>query len=273
MKKLISIQVIILLFFVLSSTVYAQKFKMEYNFQKGKVFRSNSQTTSVMTQSMMGQDMTMNMEISQNVDYKIEDVDKQGNGTINATFVDGTMKMSGVRGDTTMQLKDSYDLKKIIVSKIGKKISETVSEKGKAFQGTSEVRLEVLPEGEIKVGDKWNYNSNDSINANEFAMLVTLNMECSLAGKEKYEGTDVLKVTFSGKTTNTGKGNQMGMDLFMEGTGKASGFYYYDLKTNMVVYSESSSEQEMTIAVAGQQNMTIPITNKSKSITKVSEKK
>jgi hypothetical protein len=56
----------------------------------------------------------------------------------------------------------------------------------------------------------------------------------------------------------TGKGSMMGMQLYVEGSGKAKGFCFIDPASGLPVYDESTSDMETTAAITGQQNMTIP---------------
>ena len=72
--------------------------------------------------------------------------------------------------------------------------------------------------------------------------------------------------------TIKGKGTQMGMEMFIEGTGKTQGFYYFDPKISLIVYSEDNTEMDMNVAVSGPQNMTIPMTQSMKTVTKFEEK-
>ncbi len=56
----------------------------------------------------------------------------------------------------------------------------------------------------------------------------------------------------------------MGMDVFTEGGGKMSGTIYFDEKAGMLVSEDSKIDMDLTAAVKGQQNMTIPITQSGK---------
>lgn len=64
-----------------------------------------------------------------------------------------------------------------------------------------------------------------------------------------------------------GKGKQMNMDLFLEGTGEVTGFFYFDPAASVTVYSEGNTEMNSTITVSGQQNMSIPMTQKVKVVS------
>jgi hypothetical protein len=57
----------------------------------------------------------------------------------------------------------------------------------------------------------------------------------------------------------------MGNELYMEGKGKNSGTFAFDPALGIVVREDSSVDTEMTAAVTGQQNMTIPISQSART--------
>jgi hypothetical protein len=56
----------------------------------------------------------------------------------------------------------------------------------------------------------------------------------------------------------------MGMDVFIEGKGKLRGTIYFDDKAGLVVKEEGQNDTDLTAAITGQQNMTIPMTQSAK---------
>jgi hypothetical protein len=137
-------------------------------------------------------------------------------------------------------------------------------------------KLKFLPVKPVKFGEKWQDVSVDHKKAssgNPFTIDISNNTEYTLNGKETVNGKEYLKISFSGTMTIAGKGTQMGMEMFIEGTGKNEGFTYYDTKTTMIVSSEENTEMNMNVAVSGPQNMTIPMTQSIKTLTTFEEKK
>jgi hypothetical protein len=53
--------------------------------------------------------------------------------------------------------------------------------------------------------------------------------------------------------------------LFIEGSGKSNGTLFFDPTDGLPVAEESTLDLELTIAVTGQQNMTIPQTQSMKT--------
>jgi hypothetical protein len=78
-------------------------------------------------------------------------------------------------------------------------------------------------------------------------------------------GHECLKITFTAETEITGRMVQMGMEMFLEGTGYNSGTLWFDEAKGVTVARESSSAQEMTYALTGTMNISIPSTQTIRS--------
>jgi hypothetical protein len=123
----------------------------------------------------------------------------------------------------------------------------------------------LLPEKELKVGDKWNDSRTDTADVGTGKMVNSMDVEYTLAGTEVQSGHQCLKITYTGKLSTSGKMNRMGMDIFTEGTGKVAGTLYFDHVKGLLVRDESTRDVESTVAVTGQQNMTFPMTTTTKT--------
>jgi hypothetical protein len=129
-----------------------------------------------------------------------------------------------------------------------------------------------LPEKEVKIGEKWNSTTIDTVESMGGKIYHISNMEYTLSGKEKKQNHDCLKIDYIGTTSDTGKMMMNGMELFVEGNGKVKGTMYFDAKIGITVLDESTTDNEQTMAITGQQNMTIPMSVTSKSIKTLLEK-
>lgn len=252
---------------------------LKYNFVKGKTYVVSNQIVSNMTQSMGGQEVKMSSEINSSSEINVEDVDNDGNATALNTFLSASVHSTMMGRDTTMQL-NLNEQKRVVLSNTGKQISSVIVGDAKKFQmmGTeSQIgKILVLPSNEIKIGDKWHNTSVDSTQISENNPVntnSTTEMDYTFAGKESKDGVEYLRLNYSGTITINGKGNTHGMDLFMEGTGKSEGFAYYNPQVSLIVYSEDTTEMDMSIALSGQQNMTMPMTQVMINIMKFEEKK
>jgi len=279
MKKQILNSVLIAIFISFAFTSFAQdKVFLEYNLKKGKTYTNNLQSAISATQQMMGQEMKSNTVINAISELVIENVDKQKNATVKTRFISGEIKSSGSGKDTTINMSEVKDLKQIIFAKNGKINSSTDLDTTKKRIGIPQdfSKLEILPCKEVKIGEKWTNAIKDSTvkgTENPFETQTSSDMEYTLSAREIVEGNSCFKVDFTGKMTINGKGSQMGMEMFIEGGGKISGFYYFDPKQGIITFSESTTEMELNISIAGQQSMVIPVTQSIKNINKYTEKK
>lgn len=281
MKKQFIKQALVLSLILICGFAYSQEtVLLKYNFVPGKAYSQNTTVTNNITQSMGGQEMKMLSDIKASNDLAIESVDKDGNATVLVSLLNISIRSAAMGRDTTMNFNDLKDKTRAVYSVEGKSIS---SVKVDSFQvsrmiGSIDqfVKLQTLPGKPIKVGEKWMdkiVENKKASGGNPFAVENNSDMEYTLVGKESKDGNDYYKISYTGTMIITGKGNQMGMEMFMEGTGKTEGFYYFDPKTSMIVYTEGNTEMDMTIAVTGQQNMTMPMSQSMKAITKIEEKK
>jgi len=65
--------------------------------------------------------------------------------------------------------------------------------------------------------------------------------------------------------------NRSGMDMVLEGTGKVTGLIYFDVSKGLINLTENNTDMSITIAIPAQ-NMTMPMTQKMKSVTVLTEK-
>lgn len=278
MKNVVTKSLFVLALMTISFFANSQEAMLKYSFVKGKTYAITTQLTNNITQSMGGQEMKQLSDMNSNSEMKIEDVDKDGNATSLFTLLNTSIHFSAMGRDTTMKFNDQNEQKRVVFSPLGHQISEIeITAAKKSMMGSNKIdKILQLPGKTIKFGEKWNDKLVDSTKAspqNPMSANVTTDMEYTLVGKESKDGIEYLKIAYTGALSINGKGNMQGMDLFMEGTGKTEGFTYFDPKTSMIVYTESNTEMDMSIAISGQQNMTMPMTQSMKTITKIEEKK
>ena len=84
-------------------------------------------------------------------------------------------------------------------------------------------------------------------------------------GNETKSGYDCLKIDVKGTITLEGDGSMQGMKFFIEGDGDVQSTLYFAPKEGLLVAAETQTDIEMTAAITGQMNMTIPITQSQKS--------
>lgn len=278
--------VIIKSFFVLSLIAISvaansQEAMLKYGFVKDKIYVLSTQLNNNVTQTMGGQEMKIEAVLKSNSEIQVENVDNSGNTTMLVSLKNASVstKIPAMGRDTTMNFNDLNEQKRVTLSTSGTKVSASNISAGNISQmiGSAEqfTKFIHLPEKSIKFGEKWNEKLVDSTKAsqqNPVNMVITTDMELSLVGKEVVDGVELLKITYSGALQITGKGNQMGTELFVEGNGKSEGFAYFNPKSSLIVRTETNTEMDMNIAVSGQQNMSMPMNQSMKTITTLVEK-
>jgi hypothetical protein len=280
MKKEILRQALIFVLVALSGFAFSQEaVDLKYGFVKGKNYVQNIQVNQNITQTMGGQEIKIQSGINSVINYSIENVSSGGSATILASFASLSMHTTMLGRDTTLSYPVLKYKTRVELSNTGKVLSSTKIDSSvvAGVPGQNELgKMKTLPGKQVKVGEKWQDKGVVNVNAfkgSPLNMEITTDLEYTLVGKESKEGRDLYKISYTGDITITGKGNQMGMDMTIEGTGKAEGFHYFDPGSSMVVYSEENTEMNMNVAVQGPQNMTIPMTQSIKSVTTFEEKK
>jgi hypothetical protein len=122
-----------------------------------------------------------------------------------------------------------------------------------------------LPGHPVSFGEKWNAETIDSTAVGEGFTAKIAAIEYTLTGTEPKNGHDCLKIEFTSKNEMTGKMKQMGMDVFIEGTGDTKGTIWFDAKAGLMILRESTTVQDITYAMSGSMTMTIPMTQSIKS--------
>jgi hypothetical protein len=280
MKKEILKQVLTIVLIALSGLAFSQESAdLSYRLVKGKTYVQNITVTQNVTQTMGSQEMKILSGVKASVNYSVENVASGGNATVLASFSGLSVHTTMQGRDTTMNYPDLKDKLRIEFSNTGKVISSTKIDSSDVagVPGQNELgKLKLLPGKSVKVGEKWQDKNVEKRNASKgspFNMEITSDLEYTLVGKESRDGKEFYKVSYTADVSIEGKGNQMGMDMTIEGTGKAEGFHYFDPGSSLVVYSEENTEINMNVAIQGPQNMTIPMTQSVKSVTTFEEKK
>ena len=274
MKTTIKLLAFALIFLVTGSIQAQESYKLEYKFEKGKTYRYNDITSGSMTQEMMGKEMKMRNESNTVVRLVVDDVTKDKNIVLMMSADSASLFSSSPRGDTTIYLKELIGKRtKVTISNFGKitnrETIDTVEIGGGRLASAAQreaLKFPMLSEIPVKVGDSWSTVNIDTVNQMGGKIVVTSDVVYQVIGKEKKNGTDCLKMTFTGKSTTEGKGVVQGMEFFIDGSGKVNGTLYFDMKAGLVIEEESNTDSETNMATTGEQQMIIPITQTTKSI-------
>jgi Family of unknown function (DUF6263) len=256
------------------SVATAQKAQsLVYKFAPGKTYQYKSVSDGTVIQEMAGQEMKIENGSNITVSLTTEKIGSDGSITLITAIVEGSNRIKNPMQDTTIALTDMVGKRMRLQVKndgtvMGREIVDTVASEGQ-MRGAGQreaVRLHILPGKSVKAGDTWTSTFVDTVDGMGGKIVNVIKSNYTLVGTEDRSGVSCLKVGYDGAITVEGTGNMQGMDLYIEGGGKVNGTMYFDAARGMVVYDESTTETESTIAVTGQQNMTIPISQKSKTV-------
>jgi hypothetical protein len=257
----------IICMFLLGNATGQEKFLLQYKYEKGKTYKYQDETKFESLQEINGQEMKATGTTLSKMKMTVEDVSVAGDFTLINSLEDLKVTTKMAMMDTTMVKKEFLDKKvQTIISGSGKMIEQkqidTVkSTKNLMGRGNNLLNLYkefvVFPDNSLKIGDSWTNDRTDTTEGTQ--MFTTTNIKYTLSGVEEKNGHQCLKFSLTGKVETGGKMTQMGMEFFMEGSGEINGIVWIDKESCIIISKESNTDQEMTMAMTGQMQMTIPI--------------
>jgi hypothetical protein len=260
-----TIPLIALLLAASLQAISQEKFTLVYKMEKGKVYRYVSENSYSATQEMMGNEMTVTGDSRSIIRYETEDVAASGNLTMIVSLEESSVHTNMMGRDTTIKTTDLLGKKvRQEFSPAGKVLSQikldSTGGKGAGLSGRmlGDNDLILLPDKPVAVGEKWTVAGADTTKSEGNETITTYSSDYELVGKEVKNGHECLKLTYKKIYEITGKLQQMGMDMFMEGEGDAAGTYWFDVIQGLLIADESTVNQDITMAITGQTQMTIP---------------
>jgi hypothetical protein len=241
-------------------------YTLRLGMQQGKTYIFGDVVKADVTQEMMGQEMksaTQAISVSRLV---IESAAADRISGI--TSLDSiTVSVKSPRSDTTMVLQELIGKRsRIILSPLGRVIGKSVIDSagraGSMMRGAASrdgMRAHIFPEAPVAAGGTWRGVIPDTNEAMGGKLVTTTTLSYILAGEEEKAGHACVKITYTGTLAVEGKGSMMGAEIFTEGTGTLSGTLYVDVAAGLIVADESKMESDLTAAITGAQNMTMPI--------------
>ena len=268
-----------LFFLMLHAFVTGQeKYSLAYKMEKGNIYRYSQDNAIESTQEMGGQETKFVSDGHSIVRFQIDSVSQEG--TMNLIFSNEEYKFhSRIMGrDTSMNINGLAGKRvQVQLSRLGKVLKETTIDSG-MIDGKNVVlkfaggaHFPQLPENQVSIGEKWPKNSIDTTIVGDGRTIVKSNVEYKLSGTESKGKHQCLRIEYKGTLETTGKMKQMGMDLVLEGTGEISGFLLFDFSAGLMVEEQSVTMTEVTMAVTGQAQMTIPMSQKITTTQKLLE--
>jgi len=275
MKRLMQFFTLAALVFISAGVPAQEPVLLKYGFKAGATFQQEMEIQQNTVQSMMGQEIKVVGEVKGLVEYQVEAVSPDGNATMLMTVKDISVRQSAMGRDTTLSYSDMKDIVRIVFSPEGKVLSSEQVDSSDAAAVINQIepgRLLFLPGREVKTGESWDegYNETKSAGAGTpFALEMAVENKYTLTGKENSDGKELYRISNSGTIGITGKGSQMGLEMFIEGNAVVKGYSLFDAGRKMIVFTENDTEMELNVAVTGPQEMTIPMTQQIKTIVRV----
>lgn len=243
-------------------------YKLRYKMKNGETFDYSIATELESIQEIMGLEMTTHAQINSKIHIISEGVYEGKNLVFIVTYESIKMHLnSSMMGDTTIQNPPGFLGKRMkkIITPFGDQMRSIDMDSIKAIpfapQLTSDQELfPGIPESELKMGELVSMTDTDTTKMMNGSTISKSNTEFTLVGKETKLGYGCLKINFKSTITLEGDGITLGMNFFIEGEGNNEGVIYFAPEEGLLVSIESITDLEMTAAVTGQQNMTIPIT-------------
>ncbi len=271
--------VAVIVFVAVSGGLAKSPYTLVYKPQlgKGMIYATESQQKT--TQEMAGQEIVSEGSSQSKIELMPQSLSPNDNFICIARYLDKSTKLKNRLMDTTLVESDQCNKRvEIEFDKLGKVLQVTLLDSfpqpaGMMRMGAIDPKLAFkrllreLPDRPVDLGDTWTKVTIDSISVMGMKLNVTTDPKFTLVGEEEMLGYKCLKVTYTGNVSVEGKGSQMGNEFFFEGSGKAEGTFYFAPEEGLLVSEEVITDQEMTIAISGQVNMTIPQTTSTHSKT------
>jgi hypothetical protein len=248
-----------------------EEYTLRYRFEKGKSYRFIDTINVKSSQEVMGQEVKATSLVGVTTHVVATDISDDGSAVLILAPEAITYTIHSSRMDTTITPKELIGKRsRVSVSRLGlmsrRETIDTVTMTGmmRGMAQRETVRFHVFPEGPVKVGGTWTSVRPDTNEAMGSKVVTEETMEYTVLGKENRDGKEALKISYKGKLTVTGKGSMMGSDFFVEGSGTTGGTFYLDPVSGLTLADDSTLDMESTVAITGQQKMTIP---SSQSVT------
>ncbi|HNW58200.1 MAG TPA: hypothetical protein PKI62_00820 [bacterium] len=249
---------------------------LRYAYETGKTYTYALTAQTTVTMEMNGQEMITEMGQNAKLTIQPQGVTEQGNFKCWVSFPELSVKIKNFRMDTTLVMSGLLNKRaEIVHSPLGKVLSSMMIDTLQADPMMGQMGIEpatlfkrllvTLPEASIATGGSWTDAQVDTVHQGGIAVVITPALTFTLIGEEEHAGVPCQKIAFTGTMKLNGSGSQMGANVTVDGDGKQEGVIYFAPATGLLVGSETSGDQDMTIAVTGPANMTFPQAVSTKS--------
>lgn len=251
---------------------------LQYRMAEDQVLKYQTSAEQTQIMEIMGQSMETQSSSESGFSVKSKGL-QEGNLLLGVTIDSMSINISSPQGeispDVNTVLGKSFDM---TLSSLGKELDVSGAESIKYDMGVAGTRSigssfqAVFPDlagKPVKIGDTW--MSTDTITEKTDELEVQINFESvnTLEGFETVDGLECVKVTADFTGTVQGEGEQMGLQLDIEGEVQGKGTWYFAYKEGIFVKDTTSFSSDSIITTSGAQAMTIPVNQETKMETKL----
>jgi hypothetical protein len=279
---------LILFAFIFISTAFAQN-AGNINLTKGQKFSVDNKIIAVTTQTLMGQSMESNAELTTKYSIEVKDI-KDNNYNLSNTFTKMKAKMSAMGNDVNFDSDKKEDMageyaasfkdiinqpKEVVIDKSGK-ILNSKKEEPKPVNAQPDIMKMMI---EQLLGDpeetgygvnlafvstpskiSTGYNWTDSSNKEGIQRSTTYTVK-------EIKGTDAV-ITITGILNTDAKSQMQGMDIVNKSKGNLKGEEILDITTGVIKERTTTLESAGTISIESQ-GLEIPMTTKVTFVSSV----
>jgi len=271
-----------ILFSVIVLPLCAQEpFDLVFRYQPGTIYKYRSVDTFTSQQEDNGQEIKIDGGNYSLFKMEVIAVAPDSSMTFISSYDEMKIVVKSPMMDTTIYQEDMIGKRmKVVLTKHGKELSKKMldsidNSRTKSLMTMTSIQnvsFFQLPGRSVATGEKWMAEINDSSDFGVGYTIQTGAVEYTIAGVEPKNGRTCLKIDFISKSEHVGKMKQMGMDVFIEGTGDTTGTIWFDAIAGILVQRESTAIKDMTFAITGPMTMSIPMVEYIKSTYSLVEK-
>jgi len=258
-----------------------ESYLLRYRLASDEVWTYRTITTQKTDMEMLGQSLPVGITIV--VEYSVRGEGNDPSQNVRATLTLDTLGMTFdiVPEDMTV------DLAPWIGKKMGLILSPTGEETFVGIDTLPDIRFDQisdetfniqsllrnpfpdLPSHPIKIGDTWQGGGRYSQTQRHIDTEVTTHSTNTLEDIDILNGLECLIMKTKMTGTLDGSGKQMGMDVVFEGDLESTTTWYFAHETGTLVKLISDQFMEGTIAVAGQVDMVVPMTQQTRIVSQL----
>jgi len=245
------------------------QYKLEYKASGSAPLHYEAHTSLETVETIMGQEQKVNLLSDQFLTVTSVKADSE---LIFSTTIDSGGSIAVLpTGDTNRTVSAAIGkVKETRIHPNGEEISSKWADT--AFANTQEGQMKdfgsfffKLPSGNVDTGATWTQNKIDTVGTPgaQGKVVVNTSTNYKLVGKENVDGVSYARIEFVGKVALKGSASVQGMNLAIDGAGTIKGTALFDFSAGKIEKVSGTSNQDIVMATAGDNPMTIPMSQKT----------